>query len=241
MRKKALTTRSALANAGDSIRRGELSDHAQSYCSERGAYCYSRLSFGDLFSRFAAKCTGVLWSRTVGHWCSHRLHHGSKPYGYVGLGDISVFTFFGLLGVLGTYFLHTGTLSVVTVLPAIGCGLLSVAVLNVNNMRDIENDAECGKRTVAVRLGLGGAKRYHYVLVVTGIASLMITNLLMATPFWLLAGWLLALLVTKGHLAIVQQAKEPKELAPQLPQMVKCALVSNLVFVLLTIFTLIVS
>lgn len=166
---------------------------------------------------------------------------GSKPYGYVGLGDISVFTFFGLLGVLGTYFLHTGTLSVVTVLPAIGCGLLSVAVLNVNNMRDIENDAECGKRTVAVRLGLDGAKRYHYVLVVTGIASLMITNLLMATPFWLLAGWLLALLVTKGHLAIVQQAKEPKELAPQLPQMVKCALVSNLVFVLLTIFTLIVS
>ncbi|QIA64392.1 1,4-dihydroxy-2-naphthoate polyprenyltransferase [Vibrio astriarenae] len=166
---------------------------------------------------------------------------GSKPYGYVGLGDISVFTFFGLLGVLGTYFLHTGTLSVVTLLPAIGCGLLSVAVLNVNNMRDIENDAECGKRTVAVRLGLDGAKRYHYVLVVTGIASLMITNLLMATPFWLLAGWLVALLVTKEHLAIVQQAKEPKELAPQLPQMVKCALVSNLVFVLLTIFTLIVS
>ncbi|MDN2480060.1 1,4-dihydroxy-2-naphthoate polyprenyltransferase [Vibrio agarivorans] len=166
---------------------------------------------------------------------------GSKPYGYVGLGDVSVFTFFGLLGVLGTYFLHTGTLSMMTILPAIGCGLLSVAVLNVNNMRDIENDAECGKRTVAVRLGLEGAKRYHYLLVISGIASLMVTNLVLATPVWLLTAWFIALVVTRGHLRVVQQAKQAHELAPQLPQMVKCALVSNLVFVLLTIFTLFVS
>ena len=62
---------------------------------------------------------------------------GNKPYGYVGLGDISVFLFFGLLGVIGTFFLHTGMVKSILVLPAIGCGLLAVAVLNVNNMRDI--------------------------------------------------------------------------------------------------------
>ncbi|MDN3684170.1 1,4-dihydroxy-2-naphthoate octaprenyltransferase [Vibrio sinaloensis] len=78
---------------------------------------------------------------------------GNKPYGYVGLGDISVFIFFGLLGVAGTYFLHTGIVVSSLILPAVGCGLLAVAVLNINNMRDIENDEECGKRTVAVRLG----------------------------------------------------------------------------------------
>lgn len=78
---------------------------------------------------------------------------GSKPYGYVGLGDLSVFIFFGLLGVGGTYFLHTGSLSAAIFIPAIGCGLLAVAVLNINNMRDIDNDRACGKKTVAVRLG----------------------------------------------------------------------------------------
>ena len=65
---------------------------------------------------------------------------GNKPYGYVGLGDISVFIFFGLLGVIGTFFLHTGTITPTLILPAIGCGFMAVAVLNVNNMRDIEND-----------------------------------------------------------------------------------------------------
>ena len=61
---------------------------------------------------------------------------GNKPYGYVGLGDISVFIFFGLLGVMGTFFLHTGTITPTLILPAVGCGLMAVAVLNVNNMRD---------------------------------------------------------------------------------------------------------
>lgn len=166
---------------------------------------------------------------------------GSKPYGYVGLGDISVFMFFGLLGVLGTYFLHTGSLDAITLLPAIGCGLLSVAVLNVNNMRDIKNDAECGKKTVAVRLGLEGAKQYHYLLVIAGLLSLIATNMLMATPFWLLPAWFIVLLVVRGHLHIVQRASSSLDLAPQLPQMVKCALVANLVFVLVTIFSVFVS
>ncbi|MGL6315457.1 1,4-dihydroxy-2-naphthoate polyprenyltransferase [Vibrio sp. WXL103] len=166
---------------------------------------------------------------------------GAKPYGYLGLGDMAVFIFFGLLGVLGTYFLHTGELALITLLPAIGCGLLSVGVLNVNNMRDIENDAVCGKRTLAVRLGLAGAKRYHYQVVLIGFACLMITNQLLGAPLWLMLLWLVALLVVRGHLLKVKRAVQPKELAPQLPQMVKCALIANLVFVLVTILSLIVS
>ena len=67
---------------------------------------------------------------------------GKKPYGYVGLGDLMVFVFFGIVGVAGTYFLHTNTFHVSILLPASSVGLLSMGVLNLNNMRDHENDAE---------------------------------------------------------------------------------------------------
>ncbi len=70
---------------------------------------------------------------------------GGTPYGYRGLGDIAVFIFFGLLGVLGTYYLHVQQLSWLPLLPAAACGLLATAVLNVNNVRDIESDARNGK------------------------------------------------------------------------------------------------
>ena len=96
---------------------------------------------------------------------------GNKPYGYIGLGDLSVFIFFGLLGVSGTYFLHTGNVEPSLFLPALGCGLMAVAVLNINNMRDIENDSECGKRTMAVRLGQTKAKHYHFLLLGSAIVA----------------------------------------------------------------------
>ena len=93
---------------------------------------------------------------------------GSKPYGYVGLGDISVFLFFGLLAVLGTYFLHTGTVHFSLLLPAIGSGLFSMGVLNINNMRDVENDTASNKRTLVVRIGTDKAKCYHLTLLTFG-------------------------------------------------------------------------
>jgi 1,4-dihydroxy-2-naphthoate polyprenyltransferase len=91
---------------------------------------------------------------------------GKNPYGYVGLGDLFVFIFFGILGVTGTYYLHTGTFSPWILLPAATIGLLSSGVLNLNNMRDIENDARSGKRTLVVRLGSRGAKVYHTLLII---------------------------------------------------------------------------
>jgi len=92
---------------------------------------------------------------------------GKKPYGYEGLGDLMVFVFFGIVGVAGTYFLHTSSFSLSILLPASSVGLLSMGVLNLNNMRDHENDAESGKNTLVVRMGLSWAKAYHVILLVT--------------------------------------------------------------------------
>jgi 1,4-dihydroxy-2-naphthoate octaprenyltransferase len=92
--------------------------------------------------------------------------NGRIPYGYMGLGDISVFIFFGLIGVLGTYYLQAKSLSWDVVLPAISCGLLTVAVLNVNNIRDINSDRLAGKLSIPVRLGRQKAGFYHLMLLV---------------------------------------------------------------------------
>ncbi len=94
---------------------------------------------------------------------------GKSAYGYSGFGDVFVFLFFGLLSVLGSYFLFTKTLEWVLLLPAISIGLFSTAVLNLNNMRDIENDKLVGKRTLVVILGSIKAKYYHYFLLFFGI------------------------------------------------------------------------
>jgi 1,4-dihydroxy-2-naphthoate octaprenyltransferase len=78
---------------------------------------------------------------------------GKRPYGYMGLGDLSVFLFFGIIGTAGTYYLQTFSLNLALFLPASGCGFLSVAVLNLNNLRDIENDIKTGKNSIPVRIG----------------------------------------------------------------------------------------
>jgi len=94
---------------------------------------------------------------------------GKSAYGYSGFGDVFVFLFFGLLSVLGSYFLFTKTLEWVLLLPAISIGFFSTAVLNLNNMRDIENDKLVGKSTLVVILGSIKAKYYHYFLLFFGI------------------------------------------------------------------------
>ena len=94
---------------------------------------------------------------------------GKNPYGYSGLGDIAVFLFFGLTGVLGTYFLHRHKLSCGAALMAVVLGLFSMGVLNLNNMRDMENDRRCGKITIAAKLGMSRAKKYHSFLIISGM------------------------------------------------------------------------
>lgn len=89
---------------------------------------------------------------------------GKKPYGYLGLGDIFVFIFFGLVSVCGSYFLFTKTFDYDILIPASAIGMLSMAVLNLNNMRDILNDELSGKKTFALRLGYKKAMIYEIIL-----------------------------------------------------------------------------
>lgn len=156
---------------------------------------------------------------------------GNKPYGYVGLGDLSVFLFFGLLGVSGTYFLHTGHIEWSLFLPSLGCGLMAVAVLNVNNMRDIENDAECGKRTVPVRLGQQRAKTYHFLLLTGAVLAFACYLLMQGKPLWISLPFLLSLIMVTKHGRAVWVSEKPAQIAPMLPVIVKCSLVTNLLFV----------
>lgn len=90
---------------------------------------------------------------------------GKSAYGYSGYGDLFVFVFFGLLSVVGSYFLFTKQIGFYIFLPAFSVGMLSTAVLNLNNMRDRMNDEKVGKNTIVVKIGAEFAKYYHYYLI----------------------------------------------------------------------------
>jgi 1,4-dihydroxy-2-naphthoate polyprenyltransferase len=90
---------------------------------------------------------------------------GKNPYGYKGFGDIFVFLFFGLVGVIGTYYLHTNWFDKIVIVPAAVIGLMSTAVLNINNLRDIQPDTESGKNTLPVQYGFEFARKYHLLLI----------------------------------------------------------------------------
>ena len=98
---------------------------------------------------------------------------GRSAYGYHGLGDLFVFIFFGIVGVFGSFFLFTQEINLLTVPGSLYIGSLSCAVLNLNNMRDIENDIKSKKQTFAVLLGKKKSKIYHYILIITAFISLI--------------------------------------------------------------------
>lgn len=153
---------------------------------------------------------------------------GRKPYGYLGLGDLSVLMFFGLTGVLGSYYLFTKTISWFEVLPALSMGLLSVAVLNVNNIRDIESDRVAGKYSIPVRLGRRKAVVYHWILLALSVFfTALYTALHYSSPWQLL--FLLAIpLFTLNAVAV--QRKPSELLDPWLKQMAMSALLFSLLF-----------
>lgn len=99
---------------------------------------------------------------------------GKSPYGYSGFGDLFVLIFFGYVGVIGSYFLYSSEFDWLLLLPATSCGLFSVAVLNVNNIRDIESDKDSGKYSIPVRLGRRKAVIYHWVVLIVGCATSII-------------------------------------------------------------------
>jgi len=94
---------------------------------------------------------------------------GKNAYGYSGFGDVFVFLFFGWLSVVGSYFLYTKSINWELFLPATTIGLLSIAVLNLNNMRDRIEDAKTNKNTLVVKMGSQKAKLYHYILIILAL------------------------------------------------------------------------
>lgn len=110
---------------------------------------------------------------------------GKNAYGYKGWGDLFAFIFFGPVPVIGTYFLHTHVFDFKPILPAIGLGVISTMILNINNMRDLDNDRASGKITVAVRLGLPKSKIYHALLTLISFFCFLSYNYLyMPTPWY---------------------------------------------------------
>ncbi|NNL80337.1 MAG: 1,4-dihydroxy-2-naphthoate octaprenyltransferase [Flavobacteriaceae bacterium] len=140
---------------------------------------------------------------------------GQSAYGYRALGDLMVFLFFGLLSVIGSYFLFTKQVDHVTFLPACIVGLLSVGVLNLNNMRDLESDKTSDKITVAVKLGWAKARIYHSALIVVAMILGVLFGLLYYTsPFNLM--FLITYIPLIMHLRVVNKTKDPARLDPQL-------------------------
>ena len=140
---------------------------------------------------------------------------GDSPYGYRALGDVFVFVFFGIVSVVGSYFLFTIRLDHVVVLPAISLGLLSVGVLNLNNMRDIESDAQSQKITLAVKLGKIKSKNYHIALIVSAILiAILFSILYYSSPYNFI--FYVAFIPLIKHLITVINISEPKEYDGQL-------------------------
>jgi 1,4-dihydroxy-2-naphthoate octaprenyltransferase len=146
---------------------------------------------------------------------------GKKPYGYMGLGDIFVFIFFGLVSVCGSYFLFTKEFHWDTLLPASAVGLLSASVLNLNNMRDIESDEVSGKKTLALRLGFKKAMVYEIILLqlplLLVLVFMMMNGLHTQGKYYAFIFFILMLPMT-GLRRKIMQVNEPKELDPFLKQ-----------------------
>ncbi len=140
---------------------------------------------------------------------------GDSPYGYRALGDVFVFIFFGLLSVMGSYILFAKQFDHVLFLPAISLGLLSIGVLNLNNMRDIESDIKANKITLAVKLGKEKSKRYHIFLIVSAIiVSIIFSILYYSSPYNFL--FYIAFIPLGIHLKKIYKAKNPKDFDSQL-------------------------
>ena len=154
---------------------------------------------------------------------------GKKPYGYMGLGDVSVFIFFGLLGVCGTFYLQSHLLNWAMILPAMMSGLLAVAVLNINNLRDIEQDKKSGKNTLIVRIGAVAGRYYHISLLILATLFALLFALY-HFQHWYSFIFILVLPLLAKHAVFVMNHRDALQLRPMLAQMAKLALLFNIIF-----------
>lgn len=143
-------------------------------------YLFSALSFLSGFLLLAITTLPLalralfLASGIAAIYASIKYTAGKNPYGYRGLGDVSVMLFFGILGVVGAYVCQTNVFDPLIILPALAIGMFSAGVLNINNTRDIESDTQAGKYTLAVKLGPKKARNYHVILIASGLITMII-------------------------------------------------------------------
>ena len=187
-------------------------------------FVFARLTWAEL-AVFAALGLGAIMAALL-----YTL--GKHPYGYRGLGDLFCFIFFGLVAVAGTFYLATKTIDFAVLLPATAMGCCSNAVLNINNMRDYENDKASGKNSLVVKIGLRNAFLYHVSLITLTFVCLTVYLLLKHQPFYTYAFWLLSPLFIKDLITIHKQQERgvPDRL---LPRQVLHTLLLTLVFGLL--------
>lgn len=160
---------------------------------------------------------------------------GNTAYGYRGYGDLFVFVFFGLVSTLGVNFLYSKQLDFILFLPAIAIGLLSVGVLNLNNMRDEASDRKSNKNTIVVKIGGANAKKYHYFLVISAMVLMLVFAILNDFHFDQYL-FLLAYIPLTKHLITVYKNKEPKALDPELKKLALSTFALSVLLALCMIF-----
>ena len=160
---------------------------------------------------------------------------GNSAYGYRGFGDVFVFVFFGLVSTLGVNFLYSKQLDAILFLPATAIGFLSVAVLNLNNMRDEASDRKSGKNTLVVKMGIENAKKYHYFLIVGAMVLVLIFALLSHFHFDQYL-FLIAYLPLVKHLITVRKNQNNKLLDPELKKVALSTFALSVLLALCMIF-----
>jgi 1,4-dihydroxy-2-naphthoate polyprenyltransferase len=159
---------------------------------------------------------------------------GKKAYGYNGLGDVFVFVFFGLVSVLGSISLYTKTLEWNHIFPAITIGLLSTAVLNLNNMRDRLNDAKSNKNTLVVKMGPNLAKLYHAFLIIMSLICWIFFISFWKQEIFYIS--LIPFIILFLHLRKVMLIDEEKNYDPELKKVALSTFALSLLWMLLVIF-----
>jgi 1,4-dihydroxy-2-naphthoate octaprenyltransferase len=160
---------------------------------------------------------------------------GNSAYGYRGFGDVFVFVFFGLVSTLGVNFLYSKQLDLVLILPATAIGFLSVAVLNLNNMRDEASDRKSGKNTLVVKMGAANAKMYHYFLIVAAMVLILVFALLSDFHFDQYL-FLIAYIPLTKHLVNVYKNQDTRALDPELKKVALSTFALSVLLALCMIF-----
>ncbi len=154
---------------------------------------------------------------------------GKKAYGYSGFGDLFVLLFFGFLSVCGSYYLYSKQLNYTIFLPAFSVGLLSLGVLNLNNMRDRESDIKAGKNTIVVKIGNEYAKYYHYYLLgISFFIALVYILLDYRSPFQFL--FIISYFPIVKHVIVVYKNNNPKLLDPELKKLAISTFLFSILF-----------